>query len=279
MGDEILFEVVDGVALVTFNRPDAMNTFSSGMMTGLGEAYRRCDEDDDVRAVVVTGSGNAFCAGARLRDDGDTFNTGGAMDFSSCPLDFQACDVRKPVIAACNGHAVGVGLGIAAQCDMRVLASEGKYGFVQARRGAVADFAIGYTLPRLIGFERAFEMIVGGVRISGETAGLWGLASRVVCGGKVLETALALARDMALSCSPLVMGMHKALLWQGQHQSLSQYIGQETRALHHSLASPDAAEGGKAYLERRQPRWQSRVNRDWPDFLSRANPRQLADEN
>ena len=79
MSDEILFEVADGVALVTFNRPDAMNTFSSGMMIGLGEAYRRCDEDDDVRAVVVTGSGNAFCAGAQLRDDGDTFNTGGAM--------------------------------------------------------------------------------------------------------------------------------------------------------------------------------------------------------
>ena len=137
---------------------------------------------------------------------------------------------------------------------------------MQARRGAVADFAISYTLPRLIGFERAFEMIVGGVRISGETAGQWGLASRVVAGGQVLETALALARDVALSCSPLVMGMHKTLLWQGQHPVLAQYIGQETRG-----AAPLAGEprrgGGRHGLFRATPAPLAvPVNRDWPDF-------------
>nr|WP_101759886.1 enoyl-CoA hydratase-related protein [Oceanicoccus sp. KOV_DT_Chl] len=107
MSDDIILEVSDGVALITFNRPEAMNTFSQSMMEGLGDAYRRCDEDDAIRVVVVTGSGKAFCAGAELQADGDTFNTGGDMAFSSCPLSFQAWDVRKPVIAACNGHAVG----------------------------------------------------------------------------------------------------------------------------------------------------------------------------
>ena len=267
MSDDILLEVNDGVALIRFNRPDAMNTFNHAMTTGLGDAYRRCDEDDAVRAVVVTGSGKAFCAGAELQGDGDTFNTGGDMNFSSCPLSFQAWDVRKPVIAACNGHAVGVGLGIAAQCDMRVFATEGKYGFLQNRRGAVADFASGFILPKLIGFERAFEMLVGGVRIDGSQAGEWGLASRVVPAEQVLATALAIARDMAVNCSPLVMGLHKKLLWQGQQQTLQQFVEQETKALHYSLQGPDAAEGGMAYFERRTPNWQSAISRDWPDLF------------
>lgn len=264
MCDDVLFDVSDGVALITFNRPEAMNTFNNSMLKHLGDAYRRCDEDDDVRVVVVTGSGSTFCAGAELQHNEDTFNTGGDEGFSSCPLSFQAWDIRKPVIAACNGHAIGVGLGIATQCDLRVLAADSKYGFLQNRRGAVADFAIGYVLPKLIGFERAFEMIVGAVRITGEQAGEWGLASRVVPADQVLDTAMALAKDMAVNCSPLVMGMHKRLMWQGQDQTLEQFIESETQALHHSLSGSDIAEGGLAYFERRAPSWSSRVSKDWP---------------
>lgn len=264
MSDEIILKVDDGVGVITFNRPEAMNTFNQAMMKGLGDAYRRCDEDDAIKAVVVTGSGKAFCAGAELQSGGDTFKTGGEMDFSSCPLSFQAWDVRKPVIAACNGHAVGVGLGIAAQCDMRVFATEAKYGFLQNRRGAVADFAIGYILPKLIGFERAFEMIVGGVRVTGAEASEWGLASRAVAADEVLVTAMTLARDMVVNCSPLVMGLHKKLMWQGQDQTLQHFIELETQALHHSIKGPDAAEGGMAYFERRAPKWKSSVTRDWP---------------
>lgn len=267
MSEDIVLDVDDGVAIITFNRPDALNTFTGAMVDDLGEAYRQCDQDDSIRAVVVTGKGKAFCAGAELHSGGDTFNTEGDMDFSSCPLSFQAWDVRKPVLAACNGHAIGVGLGIAAQCDMRVLALEGKYGFLQNRRGAVADFAIGQVLPRLIGFERAFEMIVGAVRIDGSQALEWGLASRAVAADKVLETAMAMARDMAINCSPLVMGLHKKLMWQGQDQDRAQFIAQETRALHHSLQGPDATEGGMAYFERRTPNWQSSVSKDWPGFF------------
>lgn len=267
MNNDILFEVSEGVALITFNRPDALNTFTSTMMDGLSDAYRRCDEDDDIRVVVVTGAGKAFCAGAELSAEGDTFNTGGEMDFSSCPLSFQAWDVRKPVIAACSGHAVGVGLGIAAQCDMRIFAEEAKYGFLQNRRGVVADFAIGYVLPRLIGFERAFEMIVRAERLTGKQAGEWGLAGRVLPAEQVLEAALEIARDMAANCAPLAMGLHKKLIWQGQDQSLQDFISSETKALHHSISGPDAVEGGMAYFERRAPQWQSSVTKDWLDEL------------
>ncbi len=266
MNDEILFDINDGIATITFNRPEALNTFTGDMVDGLGELYRRCDEDDEVKVVIVTGNGKAFCAGAEIAGDGDTFQTDNIMDFSSCPLSVQAWDVRKPVIAAVNGHAIGVGLSVAAQCDIRVLAAEGKYGFLQNRRGVVADFAIGHVLPRLIGFERAFEMIVRAPRISGTEAGEWGLASRVVPADQVMDTAMEIAGDMVVNCSPLVMGIHKRLMWKGQHMSREEYIELETRVLHHTINAPDAAEGGMAYFERRPPQWKSSVTKDWPEF-------------
>lgn len=268
MSDEILFDIQDGVALITFNRAEAKNTFTSGMMTGLGDAYRQCDENDDVRVVVVTGAGDAFCAGADMSGGGETFDGDGkAMDFSSCPLSFQAWDVRKPVIAACNGHAIGVGLGLAIQADLRVFAADGKYGFLQNRRGVVADFACEYVLPRLVGFERAFELVVRALRLTGEEAGEWGLASRVLPADQVLDTALEIAADMAVNCSPLVMGLHKRMLWRSADLGRDALIDLETQALHHSMASADAVEGGMAYFERRAPNWTSSVSKDWPEWM------------
>lgn len=268
MTDEILLDVQDGIAIVTFNQPESLNTFTGPMMEGLGEAYRRCDEDDAVRAVIVTGVGKAFCAGADMSGGGDSFDAGDAEpDFSSCPLSFQAWDVRKPVIAACNGHAIGVGLGIALQADMRIFAAEGKYGLLQNRRGVVADFAVEHLLPRLVGFERAFELIVRAPRLSGVEAQEWGLASRALPATQVLDAALTIARDMVVNCSPLVMGMHKRMLWRALDMPLQKLIELETRALHYSAGNADAVEGGMAYIERREPNWTSRLNRDWPDWM------------
>lgn len=267
MSDDILLEVTGGVAVITFNRPEVLNTFNYEMMEGLGNAYRQCDEDDDIKVVVVTGAGKAFCAGADMSLGGETFDSLNTLDFSSCPLSFQGWDVRKPLIAALNGHAVGVGLGIAIQADMRILAEEGQYGFLQNRRGVVADFAVEYVLPRMIGMERAFEMVVRAVRLSGQEAQEWGLASRCVPAADVLDTALDIARDMAAHCSPLVMGIHKRLLWQGQQTSLNDFIKLETAMLHHTMGRADAIEGGLAFIERRSPQWTSSVNKDWPDNL------------
>jgi enoyl-CoA hydratase/carnithine racemase len=264
MNQEIQFKVEQGVALITFNRPEALNTFTSGMMEGLGEAYRRCDEDDEIKVVVVTGAGKAFCAGADMSGGGETFDAKGELDFSSCPLSFQAWDVRKPVIAALNGHAIGVGMGIAIQADIRVLAEEGKYGFLQGRRGVVADFAVEYVLPKIVGMERAFELVVRALRLSGPEALEWGLGSRCVPAADVLDTAMEIARDMAVSCSPLVMGIHKRLLSKGQSMSRDEFIELETTMLHHSLGSADAVEGGMAFFERREPKWTGSVTKDWP---------------
>lgn len=263
---DIEFENRDGVGLITFVRPEALNVFSPGMMAGLGDLYRRCDADDAVRVVVVTGRGAAFCAGADLAR-GEVFAADGELGFSSCPLSMQAWELRKPVIAACNGHAIGVGLGIAVQCDMRIFARGAKYGFLQNRRGVVADFGVEWLLPRLIGFERAFEMLVRGARIDGEEAAAWRLAGRAVQAQDVLPLALEIAADMVQNCSPLVMGMHKRLLWRGLDMERAEFVALETRALHHSMRQPDALEGGMAYVEKRAPRWDAHHAARWPEFL------------
>jgi len=266
--DDVLFDLRDGVGLISFNRPEAKNTFGPGMMEGLGDWYRHCDENDEVRVVVVTGSGDAFCAGADMNAGGDTFGAENrALDFSSCPLGFQAWQVRKPVIAACNGHAIGAGLGLALQADMRVFAEEAKYGFLQNRRGVVADFGCEYILPRLVGFEKAFELIVRAPRLTGAEAARWGLASRAVPAAEVLDTALDIARDMAANCSPLVMGLHKRLLWRGLDMTRDGLIELETRALRCSMGKADAVEGGAAYVERRAPNWRASVGEDWPGWM------------
>ena len=269
MSSELLFNISDGVGLITLNRPEAHNSMSPAIIEGIGEAYRHCDENDAVRVVVLTGAGKVFCTGADMSAGGDTFDsTAQTVEVNSCPLSMQAWDVRKPVIAACNGHAVGAGMGLAVQADMRVFANEGKYGFLQSRRGVVTDFAMEYVLPRLVGFERAFELLVRAPRLSGEEAVAWGLAGRSVPGGEVLNTALEIAGEIATHCAPLPVGLHKHLLWRGLDMPLGDLAALESRALNYTMTRPDAVEGGMAYFERREPDWGGSIKDDWPDWLS-----------
>jgi enoyl-CoA hydratase/carnithine racemase len=269
MNDDVTLGITGGIALITLNRPRYTNSLSRGLIEGLGAAYRRCDEDDDVRVVVVTGAGSAFSTGADMSGGGSTFDgSAQSVEVNSCPLSMQAWEVRKPVIAACNGHAVGAGLGLAVQADMRILADEGKYGFLQSRRGVVADFAIEYMLPRLVGFERAFELLVRAPRLSGKEAVNWGLAGRSVPAQAVLATALEIAHDISTHCAPLPVGLHKHLLWRGLTMSLPEVAELESRALNHTMSTPDAVEGGLAFIERRSPQWSARLTTDWPTWLA-----------
>lgn len=268
MNNDLKFEMDGGVAVITLNRPEAHNSITADMLRGIGDAYQRCDEDDDVRVVVLTGAGTIFCAGADMSGGGATFDTTAqTVEVNSCPLSMQAWEVRKPVIAACNGHAVGAGMGLAVQADMRVLASDSKYGFLQARRGVVTDFAMEYVLPRLVGFEKAFELLVRATRLTGTEAVEWGLAGRSVPADQVLETALEIARDIAVNCAPMAVGLHKSLLWRGLDMSLGDLAELESKALNYSMTQSDAIEGGMAYFERREPRWTGSVSNEWPPWL------------
>lgn len=264
---DVLFELEGGVAVITLNRPEKLNAFSGAMGRGLGAAYRRCDQDDAVRAVVLTGAGRAFCAGADMSAGADTFaqqDSSVASGFSASPVDPAPWEVRKPVIAAMNGHAVGLGLTLALQCDLRIAADEGQYGVLQVRRGVMPDACSHWTLPRIVGIERAASLLLTGRKIAGAEAERMGLVLRSVPASQVLNEAMEIARDVAENTAPLSVAVSKKLLWESPGLSLREVEHLETQLHHHLMGSPDAIEGGLAYLERRAPRWSSSVSSDWP---------------
>jgi enoyl-CoA hydratase/carnithine racemase len=261
---DIRFELDGGVALVTLHRPEQRNAFSGTMGVELGAAYTECDRNDDVRAVVVTGAGDAFCAGADLAPRGDTFARRAESDFSAAGIEPPAFAIRKPVIAAVNGHAVGIGLTLAMQCDVRIFALEGKYGFLHVRRGVIPDAYSHWTVPRAIGFARTADLFLTGRTFRGEEAAQLGIASRALPAAEVLPAALEVARDIAANTAPLSVALCKRLLWEGHALSVDD-VGRKETALHNVvMGEPDALEGVMSFLERRAPRWQLRVSRDWP---------------
>lgn len=263
---DIRFEVDAGVARITLHRPDHMNAFTGVMGEELGRAYRACDQDDAVRAVVITGAGKAFCAGADMSAGDVTFGAQDTAEFSAAGVDPPAWEVRKPVIAAINGHAVGIGLTLALQCDLRILASEGRYGVLQVRRGVMPDAYSHWTLPRLVGTERAADLLLTGRKVTGDEAAAMGLASRALTADQVLPAALEIARDIADNTAPLSVGIAKRLLWESPALEWREVGRRETALHHHLLGAPDAIEGVRAFLERRAPRFSGRVTRDWPDW-------------
>jgi len=264
--EHIRFEIRDRVALITLHRPEKLNAFSGRMGHELGEAYRRCDTDDDVRAVVLTGAGRAFCAGADLSGGGETFAKQDEQGFSAAGFDPPAFALRKPVIAALNGHAIGIGLTLALQCDMRLLAREGKYGVVQVRRGVMPDAYAHWTLPRLIGMARAAEVLLTGRRLDGQEALALGLGSRLLPAAEVLPAALELAGDLAENTAPVSVAVTKRLLWESFALSPGQVGAKETALHHHLMGREDAIEGALAWIEKRSPRWKLSVGRDYPDW-------------
>ncbi len=264
MFEDIRFEVESGVATVTLDRPGQRNAFSGRMGEELGEAFTRCDADDAIRAVVLTGAGDAFCVGADMSAGAETFAKQDASGFSATPVAPAPWDVRKPVIAALNGHAVGLGLTLALQCDVRIVADEGKYGVLQVRRGVMPDACAHFTLPRIVGFERAAWLLLTGTKVGGAEAAALGLALRSLPAGEVLAAALEMARDVAANTAPLSVAVTKRLLWQSPGLSRAEVERFETELHHHLMGGPDALEGGKAYFERRPPEFTGSPTKDWP---------------
>ena len=263
---DIRFALDAGVATITLHRPERRNAFSGQMGRELGLAYLRCDADDDVRVIVLTGAGSAFCAGADLGGGAATFEAPDMVDFSAAAVDPPAFALRKPVIAAVNGHAIGLGLTLALQCDIRLVAREAKLGIVQVRRGVMPDAYAHWTLPRLVGVARAADLLLTGRTFDGAEAERLGIASRALPAAEVLPAALAIARDIATNTAPLSVAISKRLLWESGGLTAAQVERKET-ALHRVLMGrPDAVEGVMAYLEKRDPRWTLRVSKDWPEW-------------
>jgi enoyl-CoA hydratase/carnithine racemase len=266
----ILTKVETGVATIWFNRPEHRNSFSREMREELYAALADFDADDAIRAIVVTGAGRYFSAGADLSGGGSTFS--GSRDREAASPErppVPAWQLRTPVIAAMNGSAVGMGLTIPMSWDIRIAAADGKYGFVFPRRGIVAEAGSTWIVPRLIGASRALEVMLTGRLISGTEAAEMGLMSRALPADEVLPAALDIARDIAANTSAMAVAATKALIYGGlaepdrsAHQQLEHEVFQW------SGRQADAAEGVVAFLEKRPPQWRLSKSRDYPPPLA-----------
>ena len=247
-----------GVATITLNRPQQRNAVGDGMRGELADAYRRCDRDDAIHVVVLTGAPPAFCAGADLAAGDRTFTEPGP-GFSAAGIDVPAWTLSKPVIAAVNGHAIGLGLTLALQCDIRLFAADAKYGVVQVRRGMVGDAYSHWILPRLVGLSNAAEILLSGATFDGHRAVALGLGSRVLDADDVLPAAIDLARDIAENAAPASVAASKRLLWDSFDLDRDE-IGRRETDIHLDLMRlDDAKEGVRAFQEGRAPNWTGRT--------------------
>src|SRR5947199_2754384 len=255
--EQILHEVVDGVLTITLDRPEKLNAFSPRMRRGLIDAFDRADADDAVRAVIVTGAGRAFCAGADLSGGGGTFDNT-ARDTLETHRDggglvaLRIFESKKPVIAAINGPAVGVGITMTLPMDVRPASTEARMGFVFARRGIVPGAASSWFLPRVVGVSRAAEWVYTGRVFSAEEAQAGGLVSRVVTPEELLPTARGLAREIADNTSAMSVALTRQMLWKmlgADHPMEAHKI--DSKVIHWMGRSVDAHEGVTAFLEKR----------------------------
>lgn len=265
--EQVLCEIENGVAVLTLNRPERMNAYTPQMGIELNNYLFDCNDNDDVRAIVVTGAGRAFCAGADLGRGGDTFNRDAEQEHEGeqeRPR-FAPWEVRKPIIAAINGHAVGVGLTMPLQYDMRIVAEEAKLGFVFVRRGIMPELASTWILPRLIGMTRAMDLMMTGRIFKGKEAAELGLANEALPADQVLPRAIEIARDIAVNVAPLSAALAKQMIWEHLGVDTPMIAAEREGSVLWPLgAGADAKEGVTAFLEKRNPQWTLSPSRDLP---------------
>lgn len=259
MSEVVLFEIEDQVALVTFNRPDRLNAWTPELQTRYFDLLEECVARDDVRAIVLTGAGRGFCAGAdmanleQLSGDGDA----GAEAAAGAPSDPRpvtfALTVPKPVIAAINGPCAGLGLVHALMCDLRFAAAGAKLTTAFARRGLVAEHGISWMLPRLVGPARALDLLLSGRIMLGAEAAELGLVNRVIEDDRLLEETLAYARMLATECSPSSMAQMKRQVYGDFERTLAESLDRANQLMVRSFSGTDFGEGVRSFLERRPP--------------------------
>ena len=279
---QISLDVADGIATITLDRPDQLNAFTGRMLDELLDAFDRTDGDDDVRAVIVTGRGRAFCAGADLSAGAATFDAdargaevgiergerGGVPRDGGGRVTLRIFDSLKPVIAAINGPAVGVGITMTLPMDIRVAADSAKIGFVFARRGVVPEACSSWFLPRLVGISQAAEWVFTG-RVFPAAEGLAaGLFRSLHPADQVVEAARSIATEIAENTSQVSVALARQLLWRGRtFDHPMEAHRADSRGIYETGRSPDAAEGVTSFLEKRQPRYPGRVSADLPDLF------------
>lgn len=274
---QIAYEVADNIATVTLDRPEQLNAFTGTMMYELLDAFDRVDADDEVRAVIVTGRGRGFCAGADLSGGGETFSRGGGGESAGpqgVPRDggglvtLRIFRCLKPVIAAINGPAVGVGVTMTLPMDIRMASTTAKIGFVFARRGIVPEACSSWFLPRLVGIQQASEWVYTGRVMSAAEAEAGGLLRSVHPPEELLPAARALATEIAANTAPVSVALSRQMLWRmlGESHPMAAHRV-DSRGILERGRSDDAREGVVSFLEKRPPAFPVRVSDGLPDIF------------
>jgi enoyl-CoA hydratase/carnithine racemase len=283
--EQIRYEVDGNVATLTLNRPERLNAFTTQMMHEMVDAFDRADADDAVRAIIVTGAGRAFCAGADLAGGAGTFDAVGAPGSpirADGSIDYAAEAARdhgglltlrifrclKPVIGAINGPAVGIGATMLLPMDVRLASEAARFGFVFARRGIVPEAASSWFLPRIAGISRALEWCMTGRVFPAAEALAGGLVSAVHAPDALLPAAQALAREIADNTAPVSVALTRQMLWRGLGMSDPMDAHRiDSRGVFARGRSGDAAEGVTSFLEKRPAAFTDTVSRDMPDYF------------
>ena len=271
----IIYEVNEGILTLTLNRPEALNAFNREMLTEMIDACDRADADDDIRAVVVTGAGRAFCAGADLSSGGKTFDADGRDDRESGLhpdggglLTLRLYELNKPIIAAINGPAVGVGVTMTLAMDVRLAADVAKFGFVFARRGIVPEACSSYFLPRAVGISQALEWCYSGRVFPADEALRGGLVKDLYAKDDLLPAAYAIAEDIRDNTAPVSVALIRHMMWRmlgADHPMEAHKI--DSRGIYHRGRGPDAREGVESFLEKRPANFTEQVSSDMPEYF------------
>jgi enoyl-CoA hydratase/carnithine racemase len=278
--ETLLFSVEDGVATITLNRPEKLNAFNTRMMADLIAAFDATDGDDAVRCVIVTGAGRAFCAGADLSAGAETFDydkrapedaaariRDGVQRDGGGLLTLRIFDSLKPVISACNGAAVGVGVTMQLAMDIRLASTDARYGFVFARRGLNPEAASSWFLPHLVGVQTALEWCYTGRVFPASEAHERGLVRSLHAPADLLPAARTLAREIADNAAPVSVALTRQLIWRmaGASHPMEAHRA-DSRGIQARGGAADAREGVMSFLEKRPPNFPNRVSEDLPDI-------------
>ncbi|MGE0572943.1 MAG: enoyl-CoA hydratase/isomerase family protein [Dehalococcoidia bacterium] len=256
----ILTDVREGVLLATFNRPERMNTLSAALTDGLIQMLDFASKSDDVRVVVLTGAGRAWCAGAEIGGAGSDsersrFERMGPSGSVAAQQAFAACDV--PVVAAINGPAVGGGFGLAMCCDVRIAAESARIGSIFIRRGLATDYGAGFWLPRIVGVAKAYEILYSGQPFPAKEALALGIVNRVVPDADLMNEAMAYAATIAKG-PPLAYTATRRIVQRSLEATIRDFPDYEWGLQSAMLRTEDGREGFKAFLEKREPEFKGR---------------------
>ena len=270
----ILYDLEDNVLLITLNRPEILNAFNRDMMAEMIDALNKADADDNVRAIIVTGAGRGFCAGADLSAGGNTFNAearddreNGLLRDGGGRVTLRIFECKKPIIAAINGAAVGIGATMTLPMDIRLCSTKAKFGFVFARRGIVPEACSSYFLPRVVGISQALEWCYSGRVFPGGEALAGGLVRSIHEPDDLLAAAKVIAREIADNTSAVSVTLIRQMLWKmlgADHPMEAHKI--DSRGIYFAGKAADAKEGVESFLEKRTAKFPLKVSEDMPEF-------------